>query len=139
NNAKPAASSAPAASSSKNAGSKGKKGADAQQQQQAVTSDFLAPPKPTARQILAGCSSTRKLPVNLFNEMCQKQKWNQPVYDMRKTPEGFLCSVTLSSLDPKTRELIKLEPFRIPREHQHLLCKPTPLEARHFAATYALF
>lgn len=124
----------PAPSSSKTG--KGKKGAEPQE---SPDPGILAPPKPTAKQILGGSSWTGKLPVNLFNELCQKQKWNQPVYDMKKTPDGFMCWVTISSRDPKTQEVTKLEPFKIPASHKHLLCKPTPLEARNYAATYALF
>lgn len=124
----------PAPSSSKPG--KGKKGAEPQE---SPDPGIVAPPKPTARQILGGSSWTGKLPVNLFNELCQKQKWDQPVYDMKKTPEGFMCWVTISSRDPKTQEVTKLEPFKIPSSHKHLLCKPTPLEARNYAATYALF
>lgn len=119
-------------------GPKGKKGAP-DPGQQVPESHLLAPPKPTVKQIIGGSSWTGKLPVNLFNELCQKQKWNQPVYDMKKTPEGFSCWVSLSAKDPKTQELIKLEPFKIPASHKHLLTKPTALEARHYAATYALF
>ena len=114
-------------------------GSQKQQQQQVPESHLLAPPKPTAKQIIGGSSWTGKLPMNLFNELCQKQKWNTPVYDMRKTPEGFSCWVSLSAKDPKTQEVIKLDPFKIPPSHKHLLCKPTALEARHYAATYALF
>lgn len=123
----------PAPGASKTA--KGKKPAEPQ----SVDPGILAPPKPTAKQILGGASWTGKLPVNLFNELAQKQKWNSPVYDMKKTPEGFMCWVSVSARDPKTQELTKLEPFKIPASHKHLLCKETPLEARHYAATYALF
>ncbi|SPN98918.1 related to helicases [Cephalotrichum gorgonifer] len=121
---------------SKTPASKGKKSApDAQPLPDAAP---LAPPKPTAKQIIGGQSWTGKLPVNLFNELCQKQKWTQ-AYDMKKTPEGFMCWVSISAKDPKTQEVTKLEPFKIPADHKHLLCKETPLEARHYAATYALF
>lgn len=128
------ASPAPSSSSSKPA--KGKKGPE---QQESPDPGILAPPKPTAKQILGGSSWTGKLPVNLFSELCQKQKWEKPVYDMKKTPDGFMCWVSLSARDPKTQELTRLEPFKIPASHKHLLCKETPLEARNYAATYALF
>ncbi len=47
--------------------------------------------------------------------------------------------VILKAKNPKTQELVQLPPFRPPPTHKHLAVKPTALEARHFAATYALF
>lgn len=47
--------------------------------------------------------------------------------------------VILKSKNPKTQELVQLQPFRLPQSHKHLAVKPTALEARHFAATYGLF
>ncbi len=47
--------------------------------------------------------------------------------------------MTLSAKNPKTGEIVKLEPFKLPPSHVHLAYKPTALEAKHFAATYALF
>lgn len=126
-------------------GSKGKKGdksdkaGAAPTAMQQATGPLGPPAKPTAKQIIGGASWTGKLPVNLLNEHCQKQQWEKPDYDMRKFPDGYSCTVTLSAKDPKTKELTKLEPFRIPSEYKHLLVKPTALEARHCAATYGLF
>ncbi|KAM0324177.1 hypothetical protein ACHAQA_008370 [Verticillium albo-atrum] len=117
--------------------SKGKKGAATSLIEEAAGP--VGPPKPTAKQIIGGASWTGKLPVNLFNEYCQKQQWEKPDYNMRRTPEGYSCLITLSAKDPKTKEMIKLEPFKIPADLLHLLTKPTALEARHFAATYGLF
>jgi ATP-dependent RNA helicase DHX57 len=97
------------------------------------------PPKPTVKQIIGGASWTGKLPVNLLSEHCQKQKWERPDYDTRKFKEGYSVLVTLSSKNPKTGETTKLDPFKLPPSHVHLAYKPTALEARHFAATYALF
>ncbi|KAL5606143.1 hypothetical protein BROUX41_006089 [Berkeleyomyces rouxiae] len=105
----------------------------------AAAAAALAPPKLTAKQIIGGASWTGKLPVNLFNEYCQKQKWEKPVYDMRKTPDGFSCWITLSAKDPKTQEMATLDAFKLPVSHKHLVVRETPLEARHCAATYALF
>jgi len=122
--------------SSKSGSSKGKQ--PAAQAGEGSASPLVAP-KPTVKQIIGGSSWTGKLPVNLFNELCQKQKWDTPDYQMHKTPDGFLCSVSISFRDPKTQEFTKLAPFRIPDSHKELLCKPTPLEARHYGATYALF
>jgi ATP-dependent RNA helicase DHX57 len=47
--------------------------------------------------------------------------------------------VILKAKNPKTQELVTLAPFKLPPSHKHLAMKPTALEARHFAATYALF
>ena len=47
--------------------------------------------------------------------------------------------VILKSKNPKTQELVQLQPFKLPPSHKHLGAKPTALEARHFAATYGLF
>lgn len=99
----------------------------------------LATPKPTVKQIIGGASWTGKLPVNLLSEHCQRQKWEKPDYSMYKTDDGFSSFVTLSAKNPKTQELTKLPPFKLPPSHKNLAMKPTPLEARHFAATYALF
>ncbi|TLS28167.1 hypothetical protein PpBr36_01686 [Pyricularia pennisetigena] len=97
------------------------------------------PPKPTVKQIIGGASWTGKLPVNLLSEHCQRQKWERPEYDTRKTKEGFSVFVRLSAKNPKTGEITRLEPFKLPPSHVHLAYKETALEAKHFAATYALF
>lgn len=97
------------------------------------------PPKPTVKQIIGGQSWTGKLPVNLLSEHCQKMKWERPDYDTRKTQDGFSVMVTLSAKNPKTHEMTRLPPFKLPPGHVHLAFKPTALEAKHFAATYALF
>lgn len=47
--------------------------------------------------------------------------------------------VILKSKNPKTQEMVTLPSFKLPPSHKHLAFKPTALEARHFAATYALF
>lgn len=56
-----------------------------------------------------------------------------------KTQEGFISTVILKKVDPKTRETTILPPMKLPPSHKHLASQPTALEARHFAATYALF
>ncbi|ORY71845.1 P-loop containing nucleoside triphosphate hydrolase protein [Pseudomassariella vexata] len=98
------------------------------------------PPKPTAKQIVGGASWTGKLPMNLLSEHCQRQKWEKPSYDnMMKIDDGYSCFVTLSAKHPKTHEMQRLAPFKLPPSHKHLVSRPTALEARHAAATYALF
>lgn len=56
-----------------------------------------------------------------------------------KTPDGFSSMVILKCKNSKTQELVTLSTFKLPPSHKHLALKPTALEARHFAATYALF
>lgn len=101
------------------------------------------PPKLDARKIIGGNSWTGKLPQTLLNEHCQKQKWNRPDFSTRKMSEasggGHRSAVKLSKMDPKTKEIITLPVFHLPDSHAHLADQPTLLEARHFAATYALF
>ena len=101
------------------------------------------PPKPDARKIIGGNSWTGKLPQTLLNELCQKQRWNRPDFSMRKMPEvnggGYRSAVKISRTDPKTKETTTLPPFHLPDSHAHLADQPTVLEARHFAAAYALF
>ena len=97
------------------------------------------PPKPTVKQIIGGASWTGKLPVNLLSEHCQKQKWDRPDYHTHKTQDGYSVLVSLSARNPKTQEVTKLAPFKLPPSHVHLAVKPTALEAKHFAATYALY
>ncbi|KAL9025571.1 MAG: hypothetical protein Q9196_005634 [Gyalolechia fulgens] len=98
-----------------------------------------APKKPETRQIIGGASWTGKLPVNLLSEHCQKQKWSKPEYTMAKTAAGFSSSVILRSIDPKSRETISLPPFVLSPSYRSIALQPTAIEARHFAATYALF
>ncbi len=100
-------------------------------------------PRPDARKVIGGASWTGKLPMTLLSELCQKQKWNKPEYSMRKLLEaiggGHVSTVTLSAVNARTKETTKLAPFQLPPSHRDLAAQDTPLEARHFAATYALF
>lgn len=121
---------------------KGKKAGKAKDNPEPETS---GPPKPTAKQIIGGASWTGKLPVNLLSEHTQRQKWNKPEYSMRQIPgrDGhdklYRSEVTLSRTDPKTRETTTLAPFRTPESLVTASEEPSALEARHFAAAYALF
>jgi HrpA-like RNA helicase len=88
------------------------------------------------RAIVAQTTSwTGKLPGSLLHEHCQKQKWNKVEYDMKKLSNGFIAIPQLSWENPKTKELIQIK-FYPPKE----IVNPqeTPIEARHYAATYAL-
>jgi ATP-dependent RNA helicase DHX57 len=97
-------------------------------------------PKPTVKQIIGGQSWTGKLPVTLLAEHVQKQGWLKPDYSQHRSPDGtFSNFVTLSARDPKTQEIVRLDPFKIHPLHKHLLTRDTALESRHAAATYALY
>ncbi|KAK5630812.1 hypothetical protein RRF57_006527 [Xylaria bambusicola] len=111
--------------------SKGKAGDDEQMP--------TGPPKPTVKQIIGGSSWTGKLPVNLLSEHCQRQKWDKPDYQPIKGSQGFSYFVQLSAKNPKTQEVTKVPPFKIHPDQKHLVTRETALEARHAAATYALF
>ncbi|KAI1950908.1 putative ATP-dependent RNA helicase ucp12 [Ophidiomyces ophidiicola] len=97
------------------------------------------PKKPTVKAIIGGASWTGKLPVNMLSEHCQKQKWEKPDYTMFKSPDGFISSVILKKVNPKTKETTTLPAMRPPPAHAKLAAQPTALEARHFAAAYTLF
>ncbi|KAJ5102093.1 hypothetical protein NUU61_004315 [Penicillium alfredii] len=109
------------------------------------------PKKPSVKEVIGGASWTGKLPVNMLSEHCQKQKWEKPEYSMAaniksesrrwqiKTIDGFVSTVTLKRVDSKTKELVVLPPMKLPPSHKHLAAQTTALEARHFAAAYALF
>lgn len=79
---------------------------------------------------------TGKLPATLLYEHCQKQKWNKVIFDMRKTSKGFIGIVDLSWVNPKTKEVIHL---KWSPETDLLSPRETTNEARHFAATYAMY
>lgn len=107
--------------------------------------DAEAPPRVDTRKVIGGASWTGKVPVQLLSEHCQRQKWNKPEYQQRQIPSGndegpkYRSWVILSKTDPKTREATRLPPFQLPSQHAHLADQSTALEARHFAAAYALF
>jgi ATP-dependent RNA helicase DHX57 len=56
-----------------------------------------------------------------------------------KTPEGYISTVILRAMNSKTREKTTLPPIRFPKQHQEIAAQESAVEARHFAATYALF
>ncbi|RMZ77426.1 hypothetical protein DV738_g4412, partial [Chaetothyriales sp. CBS 135597] len=98
------------------------------------------PPRPDARKIIGGASWTGKLPVNLLSEHCQRERWNKPEYSMKRVTGGaYGSAVTLSKTEPKTGETTTLPPFELQPAQADLANQESALEARHFAATYALF
>ncbi|KAI0377971.1 P-loop containing nucleoside triphosphate hydrolase protein [Hypomontagnella monticulosa] len=116
-----------------------KKGGGQGSTSNAGAAEASGPPKPTVKQIIGGASWTGKLPVNLLSEHCQRQKWDKPDYQSIRNSEGFGYFVQLSAKNPKTHEVQKLPPFKIPPDHKQLVTRETALEAKHAAATYALF
>ena len=122
-------------SDSKKGGKKGSKSSKNAKEESESSGKSNAPVR-NGRAIVAQTSSwTGKLPGSLLHEHCQKQKWNKVEYDMKKLPDGFIAVPQLSWENPKTKELIQIK-FHPPKE----IVKPqeTPIEARHYAATYAL-
>ncbi|KAK4546408.1 hypothetical protein LTR36_002085 [Oleoguttula mirabilis] len=96
--------------------------------------------KPDTRTLIAGASWTGKLPMTLFNEHCQKQRWEKPEYTIHRNAKGFTGGVLLRQKHPKTREMTVLPPILPPTEYNNEVgVKETAIEARHFAAAYALF
>ncbi|KAK9449238.1 P-loop containing nucleoside triphosphate hydrolase protein [Limtongia smithiae] len=91
---------------------------------------------PSAKAIVAASASwTGKLPATLLYEHCQKQGWEKVNYDMYQSHGGFTATAILGHRNPKTHQ-IEIVKFRPP--DNILGPQPTALEARHFAATYAL-
>nr|POF13657.1 putative atp-dependent rna helicase ucp12 [Quercus suber] len=102
-----------------------------------------APPaekKPDTRTLIAGASWTGKLPMTLFNEHCQKQRWEKPEYTVHRNGSGFTGGVLLKQKNSKTQEMTILPPILPPADYnKEQATQPSAVEARHFAAAYALF
>lgn len=103
-----------------------------------------APPeaekKPDTRTLIAGSSWTGKLPMTLFNEHCQKQKWDKPEYTIHRNGKGFTGGVVLRQKNAKTQEITTLPPVVPPPDYlKERGTQESAVEARHFAAAYALF
>lgn len=94
--------------------------------------------------VTSSASWTGKLPHTLLHETCQKRKWNRVEYDMKKIGDkGLLAIAVLSWTDPKTKEVITIrmnDPMFDKVTGTGLLSpQETPIEARHFASTVALY
>ena len=97
-------------------------------------------PRVDVKKVIGGASWTGKVPVQLLSELCQREKWHKPDYSMRTLPSGrHRSSVTMSKKDPKTNETKTLPQFRLPDSYADIGDEETALEARHFAACYALY
>ncbi|KAF5385346.1 hypothetical protein D9615_001206 [Tricholomella constricta] len=75
-----------------------------------------------------------KYPLSLLHERCQKQGWEKPSVETHKHPGGWSFVVHMGKINKKTNEK---ESIRMAPDNPHL--SPTPLEARHWGATYALY
>lgn len=89
-------------------------------------------------------SWTGKLPHTLLHEFCQKRKWNKVDYDMKKIGnKGMLGIAVIGYTEPKTKEVIKIRlndpTFDKAEGVGAMLPQETPTEARHNAATVALY
>ncbi|KAF2159479.1 hypothetical protein M409DRAFT_30100 [Zasmidium cellare ATCC 36951] len=96
--------------------------------------------KPDTRTLIAGSSWTGKLPMTLFNEHCQKQRWDKPEYTIHRNGKGFTGGVVIRQKNPKTQEVTTLPPIVPPADYlKERGTQESAVEARHFAAAYALF
>ena len=97
--------------------------------------------KPDTRTLIAGSSWTGKLPQTLFNEHCQKQKWEKPEYPIHgNAANGFTGAVVIRQKNPKTQEITQLPAILPPPEYmKEKGVRESVVEARHFSAAYALF
>ena len=91
-------------------------------------------PRPSVRGTVVPQTWTGKFPASLLHEHCQKQGWEKVDYIVKPKGNGFISTVSLARLHPKTREreMVRMTP---PEE---IGIKPTAMEARHQAAVYAL-
>ncbi|KAF2485929.1 P-loop containing nucleoside triphosphate hydrolase protein [Neohortaea acidophila] len=106
----------------------------------AAPSDPDAPKKPDTRTLIAGSSWTGKLPMTLFNELAQRQRWEKPEYTVHRNPKGWTGAVILRQKHPKTQEITALAPILPPAEYvKEHAARESAVEARHFAAAYALY
>ncbi|QLQ79902.1 hypothetical protein HG537_0C05500 [Torulaspora globosa] len=94
--------------------------------------------------IASSASWTGKLPHTLLHEFCQKRKWNKVEYDMMKIGDKGLVAISVISwTDPKSKETLTIklsDPTYDKKSGEGLLIpQETPMEARHYAATVALY
>ncbi|CCE61870.1 hypothetical protein TPHA_0B01980 [Tetrapisispora phaffii CBS 4417] len=94
--------------------------------------------------VTSTASWTGKLPHTILHENCQKRKWNKVEYDMKRIGDkGLVATAVISYTDPKTKEVITIkmhDPTYDKTTGKGLsLPQETPMEARHIAATIALY
>ncbi|GAV52575.1 hypothetical protein ZYGR_0AG05660 [Zygosaccharomyces rouxii] len=109
-----------------------------------VSEDEKAKRQANRTKVTSTSSWTGKLPHTLLHETCQRRKWNKVDYEMKKIGDkGMLAIAVLSCTDPKSKEVLTVrmndptydklsgKGAQVPQE--------TPMEARHLAATVALY
>ncbi|KAI9330847.1 P-loop containing nucleoside triphosphate hydrolase protein [Obelidium mucronatum] len=80
-------------------------------------------------------SWTGKVPLSVLFEHAQRMEWDKPqVNTAKKGTKGFVASIVLSKLDPKTKSKAHIT-FTDP---DYSRVYPTEVEAKQWAATYAL-
>lgn len=87
---------------------------------------------------------TGKLPVALLHEMCQKKKWNKVEYEVKRIRDkGLLGIAILSYTDEKTKKILTIRmndpTYSKTKQTGVLMPQETAIEAKHFAATLALY
>lgn len=109
-----------------------------------LTEEQKAQQQSNRAKVTSTSSWTGKLPHTLLHEFCQKRKWGKVEYDMKKIgSKGFIGIAIISSVDPKTREtlLVRLNDPTYDKAVGQGALEPqeTTMEARHYAATVALY
>lgn len=94
--------------------------------------------------VTSTASWTGKLPHTLLHEFCQKRKWNKVEYAMKKMgDEGMIAIAIISWTDPKSKETLTIKMSDPTYEKASgkgaITPQETPNEARHYAATVALY
>ncbi|GJN87301.1 hypothetical protein Rhopal_000249-T1 [Rhodotorula paludigena] len=82
-----------------------------------------------------------KTPLSLLTERCQKSGWDRPSVDPKKgtAPNSWTASVTLKRKNPKSNEHETVYMRPPPPPSEIAVEKPSAMEAKHWAAVYALF
>ncbi|KWU44126.1 P-loop containing nucleoside triphosphate hydrolase protein [Rhodotorula sp. JG-1b] len=85
-----------------------------------------------------------KTPLSLLTERCQKSGWDRPSVDPKKgsEPTSWTASVTLRRKNPKSgeSETVYMRPPPLSTAPSAIAVeKPSAMEAKHWAAVYALF
>lgn len=109
-----------------------------------VSEDEKAKRQANRAKVTSSSSWTGKLPHTLLHENCQRRKWNKVEYEMKKIGDkGMLAIAVLSCVDAKSKDTLTVrmndptydkmtgKGVQVPQE--------TPMEARHLAATVALY
>ncbi|GAA6000137.1 hypothetical protein JCM10207_007874 [Rhodosporidiobolus poonsookiae] len=82
-----------------------------------------------------------KTPLSLLSERCQKSGFDRPDVQPKKgtLPNSWTASVTLKRKNPKSNELETVYMRPPPPPSNIAVEKPSAMEAKHWAAVYALF